>query len=1294
MRKSVLKAMGSLLLSVLMLESLAAQSRKTEIWDFGGVQDAGDVINHLSIADIDAIEQLAPGGRFSVAGEISWGDVTLNFVNNDRMYFESSAEKSAGNQGYQSLAFDDGYVSNGIYYCNGTGGEKRRYILLQNVHAGDTVTFYAGTSNASAKDVHFAHLTHGTDKNIGTDLLVLSGEQDEHAPLVQASAATATRYSYIALHDGAYKIYADANAGKPVFYRVVRTPAVQVSGALQLPASLTADDSTKAQLAFLCRETNQLLSATIEGTTYHASLAGGHSYMAMLTGISGYSIAKKDLLVDVTATAPGAAKTLPLRVAELETVALDGCITGLQDGYDASQLKVILEPPAGSIYQRITCTTEKTGTTVTYRGNIEPGVQYAIVLSGANDYEITSNASITATEALSFDIAVAPRATYAVDGRFIGEVSLLPAKVTFTHTDGSVYTGTIKADGSYSVSLRDGTYTAASETAVAKTTNHVVVNGKPLSKDLNLVKKDTKAKPLPLKKDLYIGGKKADCSTLAEALALAKAMNPQKESDRITIHIAPGIYRQQLIIDTPYLTLKNDTPAAEVKLTWYYGIGYQYYSADEKGFYNADLAHDKFTKAGVARWGVATYIKPTATAFRAEGITFESSFNKYVCDEEIADGVESDGSISFVRRISSDVRAKKATERAAALCSEADFCEYVQCRFIGSQDTLYTGDNTHQYFKRCYIEGQTDFIFGGGDVLFENCELCWCGYSSGENGGYLTAARNPLKAGYVFYNCALTKNLVTNVDAGYFGRPWGQNAKVAFINLKLFDTDLIEDAGWTKMSANTPEKAAFREYNTTFAGAAVDTASRVAGTVLGDDTGYTPLSVLGSWTPAYFADSKSVAKAKPKFAKKPVIISNDDINTPYPGHTLTVSYSLAKADDADTSMINWYREKNGKKELVLSSTGFATKSYLVTSIDQNAKISVEVTPRLRNGTSGEALTAELTERVKEGHALVAAVGAGGARDEDKLNIFLAGDSTVRDYSEKGMWSQGKNRDEGSWGEFIAAWFTSGVAFQNYANGGRSTRNFINEGNLDRITRQMQSGDYLLIQFGHNDENLSDPDRGVTLGKPNGKGMYPLTEGKKSATAAAFVKKYGDESYTEDSGGTYKWFLKQYIDAARSKGATPVLVTPVSRLKFDKNGKIMPHHDADDAEVKNDSYVTAMRQLAKEENVALIDGFELTKSLYEKAWILGDRTDTKARALMTAGDSTHSSKLGGFITAGLFAEAIQKTLPALAAAVTKPRCVAAQDQSGALLFSVDSTGHFSASDDAWTSYVQALIDARQ
>jgi hypothetical protein len=72
-------------------------------------------------------------------------------------------------------------------------------------------------------------------------------------------------------------------------------------------------------------------------------------------------------------------------------------------------------------------------------------------------------------------------------------------------------------------------------------------------------------------------------------------------------------------------------------MTWYYGIGYEYYSADGTGYYNVENAYDQYAKSTASKWGCAVYVKNTATGFSADGIVFENSFNRYLTDEEIED---------------------------------------------------------------------------------------------------------------------------------------------------------------------------------------------------------------------------------------------------------------------------------------------------------------------------------------------------------------------------------------------------------------------------------------------------------------------------------------------------------------------------------------------------------------------------------------------------------------------------------------------------------------------------------
>jgi len=137
----------------------------------------------------------------------------------------------------------------------------------------------------------------------------------------------------------------------------------------------------------------------------------------------------------------------------------------------------------------------------------------------------------------------------------------------------------------------------------------------------------------------------------------------------------------------------------------------------------------------------------------------------------------------------------KAIGQAVAVFTDGDFLFFNRCRFIGNQDTLYTygrfgkfGGIKRNYFKDCYIEGTTDFIFGTSIAYFENCQI------HSKKNSYVTAASTlqGQKYGYVFKDCTLTAD--DGVDKCYLGRPWGAYAKTVFINCNLGGHILPE--GW------------------------------------------------------------------------------------------------------------------------------------------------------------------------------------------------------------------------------------------------------------------------------------------------------------------------------------------------------------------------------------------------------------------------------------------------------------------------------------------------------------------
>ena len=417
-------------------------------------------------------------------------------------------------------------------------------------------------------------------------------------------------------------------------------------------------------------------------------------------------------------------------------------------------------------------------------------------------------------------------------------------------------------------------------------------------------------------------GKNGDYQTVGAAVQAAAALNPSGESTRVTVAIEPGVYREQLLINTPYLTFTNSNPSAgEVTLTWYYGIGYKYYSAASKGYYNENDARAKSAKGKAQRWGTATRLQSGAKYFRAENIRFENSFNLYVTDEELADGAEPSGEekINVQRFKGLDVTAKSATERAAAMCVEADFCEFSHCSFIGSQDTLYTANPA--YFKECKIQGNTDYIFGSGDVVFDECELCFGGYSDNGAGGYITAARQQTM-GYLFWNCRVTTNPGKKVGAGFFGRPWKATAHVLFYNTSLPYEGVIQGAGWASMSGVEPSQATFREYHTTVNGSPVNTGSRVLGTVL-NSCDATREQYLGSWTPYYLSGKITETGTKINTAEEYYIknASSGLYLTASEGHLIQAARDAASAWTFTESADGYYTLSTAGSVIALGTDG-------------------------------------------------------------------------------------------------------------------------------------------------------------------------------------------------------------------------------------------------------------------------------------------------------------------------------------------------------------------------------------
>ena len=177
--------------------------------------------------------------------------------------------------------------------------------------------------------------------------------------------------------------------------------------------------------------------------------------------------------------------------------------------------------------------------------------------------------------------------------------------------------------------------------------------------------------------------------------------------------------------------------------------------------------------------------------------------------------VKVEGNYITFRNITIENNAPRLGQ-AVALHTEGDCLRFINCRFLGNQDTVYTGvEGTRLYFENCYIEGTTDFIFGPSTAWFEGCTI------HSKANSYITAASTPkdIEYGYIFNKCKLTAT--AGVDKVYLGRPWRPYAYTIFMNCELGKH--IVGAGWDNWRDAKNEKTArYAEYHNSGEGAKAD----------------------------------------------------------------------------------------------------------------------------------------------------------------------------------------------------------------------------------------------------------------------------------------------------------------------------------------------------------------------------------------------------------------------------------------------------------------------------------------
>lgn len=305
--------------------------------------------------------------------------------------------------------------------------------------------------------------------------------------------------------------------------------------------------------------------------------------------------------------------------------------------------------------------------------------------------------------------------------------------------------------------------------------------------------------------------------------------------ERTTILIEPGTYREELTIDVPSLRLINaakkpsialhnggvDADKNAVRLTWYYGHGYQYRSMGDRINYGGSRER---------RWNASTLV--TAPDFYAENIIFENSFNLYVCDLEAADSlVERPKKIMPVRPKevgSTEVQLKRYRERAAAISftETATNAHLKNCRACGRQDVLYGDQGASIYWEGGVLAGGVDFIFGAMTMAVDRATIVAningekndkCYIAAGRSGNEPTPTPS-LKGGepepsrgLLFYKChirlATEEELVNPISlpfregtgvgpSVYLARPWRWWGETVWA-YTTWEKGILNPEGWS-----------------------------------------------------------------------------------------------------------------------------------------------------------------------------------------------------------------------------------------------------------------------------------------------------------------------------------------------------------------------------------------------------------------------------------------------------------------------------------------------------------------
>lgn len=824
--KKSLNTMRNTFLMLAACVSVVANAQIKQVWDFGAeVLDETQYQNMLSVDEINSWydASIAPGTSGVPFPAFTASDsVNLRYNTNGASNHRLRTTNTALTR-YDEKSLKD--ASNTVYtgYIYSNSGKQPLVYLEQRFLAGDVVDYYVGSN--------------GGEENY--ELAAPSGAvQRQHYGL----SAKVEKLTFYIGEDGLYRFYGVDE--KLVVARIVRTPVQmgQLTGSVTAPATIPSPFA----LVFTNRSNGKVYTATVENGAYSLALPLGYDYDLSLQNANGYIL---DGATSFTFTA--APQVLNFNIIAVDLVTVSGRITGL-NATKLARLSWDFLLPEGKTYVP-NLTYSFAGNDTLYQMQVEQGVAYILRPQGVNDDELTDSLVMATADLSGHDLVFVSKPVYGVTivPTFLSLDDLSASLFTFTNRQEAGYVYTF--NGPNGIQLRNGVYEVAVTNLPAnsrqKLTSWLKINNADTVKTIDFETTLAPA-PLPYQAQITVGQGKA-YATLNEALQAVRRMN-RTAGQRVTLLIEPGNYEEMLLIDEDEITLQNAAPAPSiallnqgvdidaqaVRITSYYGWGYDYYSMGADWLYdervlqvnreNGALSTPN-NQQGKAYWNATVVV--TGKDFEAYDIIFENSFNQYVSQKEVGDIELENAGGKGIRPMevgNTKVQERRFRERACALAfaKTADRAWLNRCRVVGRQDALYGDSGCRVAIDNSILNGACDYIFGGMTLACRNTVLGMLVTSDPNDRSYLTASKTDAgKRGYLFYQCHVTSAIpevemaeTQTAQAGYFGRPWSPNAETVFFQTTVDTTathrSLIDPTGWHNGLVSTGSPRSY-EYQTT-----------------------------------------------------------------------------------------------------------------------------------------------------------------------------------------------------------------------------------------------------------------------------------------------------------------------------------------------------------------------------------------------------------------------------------------------------------------------------------------------